>query len=207
MATAIDTRPVRDLPHLLDLMTTVATTLDEVGADSFRELHVYVTGLHRGRPLGELALERGDIRFTTGTAAAALPGYMRADHTANRRALLLAGLCYAMWHWGLETAEVAAYLGCGAHVLDAWIARSAGDDVPAIPTFVAQRLRRLVVVEDLRLVSGVSDAAVGGWLRAGREAFGGRSVLSLLMADGETGFRRIVLWQLNAAAAPSATVH
>lgn len=108
------------LTRLRDLLASVVTTLDEIGADGFRDAYVYVTGYQGGRLLGELSLQRGDIWVSTGAANTVHPDYVHADHSGNRQALLLSGVCYAMWHWRLSIDEVAAYLGCGSHTLELW---------------------------------------------------------------------------------------
>lgn len=196
-----------DLGGLRDLLASVVTTLDGIGADGYRHAYVYVSGYRGGRPLGELSLEGNDIWVSTGHAVATHPSYMHADHSANRRALLLSGLCYAMWHWRMSLDDVAGHLGCGAHALESWLAHSSDETPPELPPVVCQRVRRLVVVEELRLLAGVPDAVAPGWAREARQELGGRSVLSVLRDDGEIGFRRIVAWLLDSVAAVSATVH
>lgn len=78
------------------------------------------------------------------------PDYMHADRSADRRALRLADLCCAMWHWRMSMEDVARHLGCGAPVLEGWLAASAGDAPPEPPPVVGQRVRRLVVLEQMR---------------------------------------------------------
>jgi hypothetical protein len=194
------------LTRLRDILATVVTTLDEIGADGFRDAYVYVTGCQGGRLLGELSLQRGDIWVSTGTATTAHPDYIHADESGNRRALLLSSVCYAMWHWHLTIDDVAAYLGCGSHTLERWFAQSV-EATAAFPPSIGQRLRRLIVVEELRLLSGVADAVVADWIRVQRIALGGRSILSVLTDDGEVGFRKIAVLMLDAVAASSATIH
>jgi len=204
----VNSTSAQDLPQLMDLLTNVVTTLDAVGADGYSDVLVYVAGCRNGRMMGELSLERGDMWVSTRTSDTPRPGYVRADNSSDRRALLTAELVYLMWHWRWETPAVAAALGIGAQVLDGWIKQAAaGNGDGGIPPVIAQRVRRLLVVEQIRLIAGIEDAAVHGWLRDARAAFGGRSILDLLGTDGEPGFRRVLLLMLNSVAATSDTIH
>ncbi|MBS0504241.1 MAG: hypothetical protein JSS55_10655 [Proteobacteria bacterium] len=195
------------LPQLMDMLTNVVVTLDAVGADSYSDVFLYVAGCRDGRPMGELSLERGDMWISTHADHRPTPGYVRANDVADRRALLLADLVYLMWHWRWDSAEAARVLGVGEQILDHWIGQAVEDGGDGIPPIVAQRARRLVVVEQLRLIAGVEDAATAAWVRDARAAFGGRSIRDLLVDDGEVGFRRVLLLLLNQVAATSHTVH
>ncbi|NJR79166.1 hypothetical protein [Sphingomonas corticis] len=203
----IATAEAQGLPQLMDMLTNVVVTLDAVGADSYSDVFVYVAGCRDGRPMGELSLERGDMWISTHADHRPTPGYVRANEVSDRRALLLADLVYLMWHWRWDSAEAARVLGVGAQTLDLWIGKAAQDDGETIPAVVAQRARRLVVVEHLRLIVGVEDAQAAAWVGDDRAAFGGRSIRDLLVDDGEVGFRRVLLLLLNQVAATSHTVH
>ncbi|MES1974603.1 MAG: hypothetical protein V4472_19270 [Pseudomonadota bacterium] len=196
------------LPQLMDMLTNVVVTLDAVGADSYSDVFLYVAGCRDGRPMGELSLERGDMWISThADHRPTTPGYVRANDVADRRALLLADLVYLMWHWRWDSAEAAKVVGVGEQILDRWIGQAAENGGEAIPPVVAQRARRLIVVEQLRLIVGVEDALAAAWVHDARAAFGGRSIRDLLVDDGEVGFRRVLLLLLNQVAATSHTVH
>ena len=199
-------RDRRDLPRLLDLLTSAVTTLDAAGADSYADLHLRVGARRRGRPFGVLVIEGHRLALNTAEPSVGNAGYLQSDHDGNRRALLLAELCYIIWHWRWDGGELAAYLGCGGAQLDGWIWQSQGRHVPVLPEAVAHRARRLAIVEHHRLAFGVPDAEVAEWIRTPRQGLGDRSMFDLLCNDGEAGFRRIEIWLLNGLA-PSATVH
>lgn len=197
----------RGLPQLLDLLIDAVTNLDEAGADAWQDMYLYVSGVRGGEAVTEIAIEQGRMWIAAAGQPFALPNYVRADGEANRRALLIAELCYAMWHWRVGSEEVADYLGCGPYLLDRWIGEAAATEAPALPAAIAQRARRLVVLEQQRLIAGVPDGMVGDWLRVRRAVFGKRSIIDLVWNDGEVGYRRVELWLLNSVAAPSATIH
>ena len=197
----------QDLPQLMELLTNVVVTLDAGGADSYSDVFLYVAGCRDGRRMGELSLERGDIWVSTHANDRATPPYIRANDVADRRALLLADLVYLMWHWRWDSDRTAKVLGVGAQTLDHWIARAIDSGGDTMPGVIAQRARRLLVVEQLRLIAGIEDASVSAWVGAKRDAFGGRSIGDLLAYDGEPGFRRILILLLNQVAAGSDTVH
>lgn len=199
----------RDLPQLLDRLTTAVTALDAVGADAYRDVFLYVSAYRGDRALAELAIEGENLWMSSEGKRLTLLSDTRDDDEANRRALLLVETCFLTWFWRLELDDLASYLGCGPVLLQRWMAqaRDAAEDVPNLPLSVMHRIRRLVVVEHERTMLGIPDDGVVTWLREARTAFGGRSVLSLLLDDGEQGFRRVQLWLLNLVAASSRTVH
>lgn len=195
------------LPGLMDLLTNVVVTLDAVGADSYSDVFLYVAGCRDGRRMGELSLERGEMWISTHADHRPVPPYRRGDDVADRRALLLADLVYLMWHWRWDSKDAARSLGVAAPLLDQWIAKAAEDGGGAIPPIIAQRARRLIVVEQLRLIIGVEDALAAPWVAEARDAFDGRSIGDLLINDGEVGFRRVLVFLLDRVAAASHTVH
>lgn len=197
----------QDLPELLDLLTNAVTTLDAAGVDSYGDVYLHVTARRDGRSFGRLSIESGRLSLETVEPRVRMPSYVHTDHEGNRRALLLAELCYIIWEWRWDVDDVADYLGCGPELLDRWIRQSQGPDAPVLPEAVAQRVRRAAVLEHHRVILGVSDVDVADWLRLPRLAFGNRSILQLLCCDGEPGFRRIEIWLLNGVAAIAATVH
>jgi len=196
----------QDLPQLLDLLTNAVTTLDAAGVESYGDLYLYVTGCRGGQSIGNLAIENGRLSLEMLARSVKLPRYLHDEHEDNRRALLLAELCYIMWHWRWGAAEVSDYLGCTTAQLDGWIRRSQNDSMPALPEMVVHRMRRLAIIEHHRHTNGVSDAYVAHWVREPRSGFGGRSINDLLCSDGEAGFRRIAIWLLNTLG-PSPTIH
>lgn len=197
----------RGLPQLLNLLIDAVTNLDDAGADAWQDMYLYVSGVRGGVAVTEVAIEQGRMWIAAAGQPFALPRYVRADGEANRRALLFAELCYAMWHWRVGRDEVADYLGCGSYLLDRWIGADGATTAPDLPAAIAQRARRLVVIEQQRLIAGVPDGSVGDWLRAPRADLGRRSIIDLVWNDGEVGFRRVGLWLLDSVAARSATVH
>ena len=197
----------QDLPQLLDLLTNAVTTLDAAGVDSYGDVYLHVTARRDGHSFGKLSIEGGRLSLETNEPGIRVPPYVQSDHDGNRRALLLADLCYIMWHWRWDGNDVADYLGCGPTLLDRWIQQSQGPDVPVLPEAVAQRVRRVAVLEHHRMILGVPDVEAPDWIRLPRLAFGNRSILDLLCCDGEVGFRRIEIWLLNGVAAVAATVH
>jgi hypothetical protein len=195
------------LPGWMDLLTNVVVTLDAVGADSYSDVFLYVAGCRDGHRVGELSLERGEMWLSTHADHRPVPPYSRANDVADRRALLLAELVYLMWHWRWDSADAAKALGVAAPMLDQWIAKAAQDGGGEIPPIIAQRARRLVVVEQLRLITGVVDALASSWVSEARDALDGRSIHDLLVNDGEVGFRRVLVLLLDQVAASSHTVH
>ena len=199
----------QDLPQLLDRLTTAVTALDAVGADAYRDVFLYVSAYRGSRALAELAIEGENLWLSSEDKRLSLRTDILDDDEANRRAMLLVETCFLAWFWQLEICDLAGYLGCGPVLLERWItqARDAGEPVPSLPSSVMHRIRRLVVVEHERTMLGVPDDEVVTWLREARPAFGGRSILRLLIEDGEQGFRCVQLWLLNLVAAPICSVH
>jgi len=197
-----------DLPELMDILTTAVTTLDAVGADAYRDVYLYVSGCRAGEPVTELAIERGELWVSAAGTRPSPPSYRRGDDEGDRRALLIAQLVFAMWHWRVTDAEVARYLGCARPLLDRWIAAARdGDRTSVVPASILNDVRRFVIVEAERHILGVPDHATPRWVRESRAELGGRSVLGALFNDGEVGFRSIQCWMMDGIAAPSATIH
>jgi len=197
---------VSELPALLDVLTMAVTTLDAAGMDRCSDVYLYIAGYRGGQRVSDLTVECGQLSLTPARVFRAGRLAAQPADMANRRALLIAQFCYLSWHWQWEVQEAADYLGCSTQILDNWIAAAARSDVPNPPTFVVARMRRAIALEYQRQLIGVDDDDVADWLRARRKAFGGRSVLELLSMEGETGFRRVNLWLLNAMPA-SRTLH
>ena len=196
----------QDLPQLLDYLTNAVTTLDAAGVESYSDLYLYVTGCRGPRCSGNLTIENGRLSLEIMEGRVTLPRYLYDAHEDNRRALLLAELCYIMWHWRWGATEVSDYLGCTTAQFDGWIRRSQDNSMPALPDSVIYRMRRLAIIEHHRHTNGISDAYVAHWVREPRSGFGGRSINDLLCNDGEAGFRRIEIWLLNTVS-PSPTIH
>ncbi|WP_375382714.1 hypothetical protein [uncultured Sphingomonas sp.] len=196
----------RDLPKLLDVLTDVVMTLDAAGADGYSDVYVHVSGSRDGRHMGDVSFEHGEIWMSTGGSKADVSTYRRADDTTGGRTLLVAQMMHMVWHWRWTTEDMASALGVGARFLDRWMDGD-GSSEGAMPAVVTQRARRLLVVEQLRLIAGIGDAAVAAWSGADRRALGGRSIREVLSTDGEVGFRRVLMLMMNAVAAGSHTVH
>jgi hypothetical protein len=198
----------RDLPGLLDILTSAVTTLDAYGVDGYSDLYLYVSG-HRGdEVVTELAVEKNRFWMSEAGLGGTVPRYIRADEEGNRRSLLVAELCYAMFHWHLGSDDIAGYLGCGTYLLDRWIADArSGNGSAVLSVAIANDIRRLVIVESERIILGIPDGMAADWVRQPRSAFGGRSIADLLLNDGEIGFRRIQMFLLNGIAAAYPTVH
>lgn len=202
----------KNLAHLRTTLEKVISTLGAVGADGYQDLYVFVSGVSGGRPLGDLSVERDRFWITTGRIADAAPEDGRLalpeflDDT-NGRAILIAGLLYVMWTWDWDPKQVARYLGCGPRLLESWIERTRRDEVPELPEAVMARIRRLAIVEHMRVLAGVPDEGAAAWLREPRDALAGRAALAVLALDGDPGFRRVLTWLLDHVAATSVTVH
>ena len=211
MSTRIAER-ARDLAHLKTTLEKVVSTLGAVGADGYQDLHVFVSGVSSGRPLGDLSVESDRFWITTATAADAAPEEGRIAlpdflDEVNGRAMLVAALLYVMWTWDWDPRQVARYLGCGRRLLESWIERTRRDDVPELPEVVIGRIRRLAILEHMRVLAGVSDEGAAAWLRERKEALAGRAPLAVLALDGDPGFRRVLTFLLDHVAATSVTVH
>lgn len=198
----------QDLSNLLHLLTDAVSTLGSCGVDSYRDLYLYVSGYRGEEAITEIAVEQNRFWLSAAGQKLEVPHYIRADAEANRRSLLIAEMCYAMWHWRVGDEEMAGYLGCGTHLFGRWIADARkGGEKSVLPTAIANDVRRMAIVESERIILGIPDGVVGDWVRQPRKVFDGRSVLDLLFNDGEVGFRRIQMWMLNGIAAASSTVH
>ena len=203
---------IRSLADLRTTLEKVLSTLSGVGADGYQDLYIFVSGVSGGRALGELSVERDRFWITAARVADATPEDGRLAlpdflDDVNGRAMLIAALLFVMWTWDWDPRQVARYLGCGPRLLEGWLERTRRDVVPELPQAVTARIRRLAILEHMRVLAGVGDDAAAAWLREPRDVLGGRAPLAVLALDGDPGFRRVLIWLLDYVAATSATVH
>lgn len=196
-----------DLPQLKRTFDEVVAALGATGASGFRDLYVTVSGVHRGEVLGNLALVRGRLWLEASMDAVDQPASTPATDGTAERALLFASLCHVMYHWDLDVPAVSRFLDVPIEFVGSLASYEAVDEVPGLDGPVSARMRRLVVVENLRALAGVGDHAVADWLRGPQRDLGGRTVLSILLAEGECGFVRVLIWLLDQTATCCATVH
>jgi hypothetical protein len=185
------------LGRLQGIVAEAMAALGHAGASELGEVHLHVVGRHAGRHVGDLFFDQGRFNLVPTYGEVAIPDALGLDEEANRRALTLAELCFVMVLWDLDTRAACRCLGCTAISLDRWMSRCVDRDVPEIPSAVMQRIRRLITIEQLRLLAGVADLSVTDWVRTGRAAFGGESVLGLIEGGELASFRRVLLWMLN----------
>jgi hypothetical protein len=188
-----------DLPELLDTLTVAVTTLDAFGVDSYRQLYLYVVGTTAENVVRDLRVEDGCLTVGPPTDRFTFPTFLDNEFEANRRALLLADLCYIMRIWQWSTATMAEYLRCPEALLMNWIGRSASWDVPTVPPVVVERIKRLLMIEQARYLLGVSDQQIPAWLMASRPAFAQRTIEELLLGGDLCEFNQVVFWALNRA--------
>jgi len=186
-----------DLPQLLDMLTVAVTTLDAVGVEGYRELYLYIMGTAGDDVVRDLRVEDGQLIVGPPTSNAAYPAFMDHDFEGNRRALLLADLCYIMriWKWSLAT--MADYLHCSEAMLSTWIGRSSSVDVPTVPKAVIDRIKRLLIIDQARFLSGIADCEMPCWLTATRKVFGQRSIEEILFSEDGADYAQLVMWGLN----------
>jgi len=196
-----------DLPELLDALTVAVTTLDAVGVDRFRDLYLYVVGMSGDRVVRDLRMEDGKLIVGPPQSQHLYPTYFAGEFEANRRALMLADLCYLMHMWNWSPSVVAGYLRCTESLLLLWIRSSTGVSPPRIPVTVTTRIKRLSVVDQIRTIGGIMDRETPGWLAKRRTAFGARSIEQILLSDDATGYAQVVMWGLNYSRSSAESVH
>jgi len=173
------------------------TTLDAVGVESYRELYLYVVGTTADEVVRDLRVEDGHLIVGPPTDRFSFPQFLDHEFEANRRALMLADLCYIMRIWKWPTATMAGYLRCSEAMLSTWIGRSAGIDIPMVPRAVVERIKRLSMIEQARYLLGISDLHIPTWLSANRTAFARRSVEGILQDGDSCEFNQVLMWALN----------
>lgn len=196
-----------DLLQLKRTFEEVVAALGSTGASGFRDLYVTVSGVHRGEILGSLAFVRGRLWVQGSKQVIDCPALAPVTDETAERALLLASFCHVMQYWDLDASAVGRFLDAPIDLIEKLVSLEAVDDVPQLDVQVAARMRRLVVVENLRALSGVGDDVTADWLREPQRDLDGRTVLSILGTDGECGFIRVLIWLLNRTAVCCATVH
>ena len=188
-----------DLPALLDILTVAVTTLDAFGLDGYSELYLYVVGTAAGEIARDLRIEDGHLNVGPPTSALTFPPFIDHDFEANRRALLLADLCYILKTWKWSAAGMARYLRCSQAMLATWIGRSSGIDVPAVPRPVVERIKRLSMIDQTMFLLGIPDRDRPAWLSRKRSCFSQRSVQSMLLGGDPCEFAQVLMWALNSA--------
>jgi hypothetical protein len=188
---------VTGLRRLDELLAEAMSLLAQAGIDEFSEVYFYVAGRHDVKDAGVLVLAGSRLNLLPADGDVSIPDVLAEDDKAGRRALLMAELCFVMVLWGLEGPEVCRHLRCAPSMLDRWLEECTGADVPVLPTPVMNRIRRLLAVEQMRILIGIPDGTVDGWVRKPQVAFRGESVLDLIGAGDDVGYRRVLLWMLN----------
>lgn len=196
-----------DLPQLTRTFDEVVAALRSTGASEYRDLRVTVSGIHRGEVLGNLALVHDELWLQESAQVVDWPALATANDETAERALLLASFCHIMYRWDLDAPAASRFLGAPTDLIERLASFEAVDEVPDLDVQVTARMRRLVVIENLLALAGVGDGATANWLRDPRRDLGGRTVLSMLFADGERGFVRVLIWLLDRTAVCFATVH
>jgi len=189
-----------DLPALLDTLTVAVTTLDALGVEGYQELYLYIMGTAGEDVVRDLRVEDGHLIVGPPASSVMFPTFMDRDFETNRRALLLADLCYIMriWKWPLPT--MAGYLHCSEAMLAMWIGRSSGVDIPVVPRAVIDRIKRLFIIDQARFLSGIADCEMPCWLSAKRKSFGQRSIEQILLCEDVADYNQLVMWGLNGGA-------
>lgn len=187
----------RDLPALLDTLTTAVTTLDAVGVERYEQLYLYVIGETATNLVRDLRVENGHLIVGPPIEAGNDWSRQNWDEDVEERVQLLSQLHNIMRLWGWPTEKMATYLGCSPSILCCWTRSMSRVNAPVFPQSVMEKIRRLAMVDLARSLSGVTDREMPLWLENQRVGFGRRSISQLLESDDRSDFCQLLLWSLN----------
>jgi len=194
-----------DLPDLLDSLTIVVTTLEAIGAERYFGLYLHVVGCTDNAIERRLCIEGESLTIGPPGSNIVMPDYFEGEFEANRRALLLADLCYILKTWRWSAGTTAGYLGCSEGFLCTCIGRSTNIDVPILPNYMVLSIKRLIMIDEARCLAGISDRALPAWLNATRPFMDNRTIQEVLLNGDPREFNQLLLWTLNVSSEASTT--
>lgn len=191
--------PGNDLPALLDLLTVAVTTLDAVGVERYKDLRLHVIGVTGRHASRELTVAGGRLILDAQQdEPVGSPSLANLDR--RRRARLVAELEYIMpvWNWSVGT--MSAYLGWAEETLQDWMDLNPSSDTPPLSSGVADKVTRLLAIDQLRCFAGVPDEKVSAWLSRPRPELEGSSIAAILLTANGPAFTRLLLWAVQLVA-------